>query len=102
MKAADIVQKIQKSDPDLLKDIREERANALVAKVLREMRLAVQRAQGGGVTFPGFGAIRIKKVVKEADGRRLVQTQLRLKLAGDLARMVKRRGRRPAAPKRVG
>jgi nucleoid DNA-binding protein len=91
MKVTEIIQKMQQNNPELLKDIPEERAKALVQKIFGHMKAAVARAEEGSVQFPGFGVFRIRKVEKEIDGKKVVKKQVRFRPAGELNRMANKR-----------
>jgi nucleoid DNA-binding protein len=74
MKATELIAQIQKSNPQLLKGIPEERAEALVAGVFKHMNDALAKTEEGAVNFAGLGQFRVRQMEREVDGKKITRT----------------------------
>ena len=77
MKPKEIVECIEKNNPELLQQIPKGAASRLVQAAMQELARQGDAAEPGVLKVPGFGRFRVRLVEKEKDGRKVTVKAIR-------------------------
>ena len=94
MNIPELIEKLRDGSNDVLKDIPDERAKAIILKLFRQVSAVVARTQEERVQFPGLGAFRIRKIEKEVKGAKVKRKQVRFMPKSDMKKLAKRKKKR--------
>ena len=76
MTAAELIEQLAKANPNALQGIPADKAAAMISLVFRSINDALARADEGMVPITGLGRFRVRRVERQAVGKRVKHTQI--------------------------
>ena len=76
MKPIQLVEQIKKDKPELLGNLPEKKAAALIRQALILLRKQIEAADEGGVKVPGFGNFSVQQVEREKEGKKITKKRV--------------------------
>lgn len=80
MKPIELVEVMKKNNPDLLKQIPDERAARIIRTALMQLGEEIDAVNEGVVKAPGLGNFQIKQIQREKDGKTEIVKRIILKI----------------------
>jgi len=80
MKPIELIEVMKKNNPDLLKQIPDERAARIIRTALMQLGEEIDAVNEGVVKAPGLGNFQIKQIQREKDGKTETVKRIILKI----------------------